>query len=520
MTPDIGTGRGPAERGGDPRDEPIADLTDDGDPVADFFAQHRAGVRPEPPESDRWEQIVHQANRPRRQPWWGLAAAVAAVLAIGTAAWSVQQTPFGQDHISRGQQVAGVASGPDPVATDNPSDVGSPAQQPQAVSSTFRTWSMSNAGSGTLYVLGSTACADDLCPTLLRTTDNGTSWAQVHAFDRTDTASVGGDEVPFVQPERAVTEVRFVSPTTGFVFGGDLWMTSDRGVSFTRLEHPGQTVLDVEIYRGLVYILSSDGCVQGRCTGPLTLSRASISQGGKVEPNATQQTIAVRDPSAPIDDAQLVARDGEVFVQPYSVRGPATAPWHIEGNQMVSMAARAACGDSPLQSLTAATNVKDRLFAACGGQLHGDLASYTVVTSSDRGRTWQAVPAPMQVPRIGRLSLAASDAQHVVVSVGGPRAAAGPTTVADPKATLQVTADGGRTWNRPRQEPTPPASGFDWTASPGGAEMYAIPRITAGYWHSGDLGETWTVVDPALADPPGSSATTSTGSPTGGTSGR
>ena len=63
------------------------------------------------------------------------------------------------------------------------------AQLPQGVPATFRTWSVSNAGSGTLYNLGSTECGSDICPTLLRSGADGESWQAVHTFNGTDTSS-------------------------------------------------------------------------------------------------------------------------------------------------------------------------------------------------------------------------------------------------------------------------------------------------------------------------------------------
>ena len=479
-------------------------------PVEEFFAAERAAVHPAEAGEDRWEQIVHQSTRGGR-PWFALFMGALGALAAVVLFWSTQQAPFGEGSVDPGREVEAATNNAPVEASGDPRDT-SPAQAPIEVPASFVPWSMSNAGSGTVFAMGAAPCGADeeVCPTVVRSTDNGSTWTAVHRFQRTDTASVTSDEVPRIQPPRAVSEVRFATPKIGYAFGGDLWMTRDAGRSFTRYAHPGQTVLDVEIFRGDVLVLSADGCSQGRCSGPLMLSRTTVQAG------AVQQPVAVRDLDTPVDDAQVVVRDGAVYVQPYRVdAGNVGSPWRLEENELVPMTARDGCGTNPLQSLTASTNGAGTLFALCGGDLRGDQAEYRLMRSDDRGKTWRpATTTPVVLPRVGRLTLAASDAQHLAVATGGPRQVSAPTRVTDLSRLLQVTDDGGKTW-RPVDQPQPPPQGFDWVASPGGQELYAITRSGTSVWRSADLGATWQLVDPTkpVNPPPSSSPPPTSGEP-------
>lgn len=434
---------------------------------------------------------THRSSRPRT--WYGVISALVAVLAIGVVAWSWQQTPFDSPLVRTGELVPGSTGAP---AAGSDSSDGADRSGPQpdtAVSSSFVSWSISNAGKGTLYLLGSAACGSEVCPTLLRSTDNGSSWTTAHVFRGTDTASSSGDDVPRIQPERAVSRVVFLTPQVGFAFGGDLWVTRDRGRTFERIGHSGMTVLDVSVHAGQVTVLTSERCAQARCQGPLVLHRTSG------EPGAGLQSVALRELSSPVDDARLVSRGAALFVEPYRVDGAAaTEPWRMDRGQLVEMQSPTACGQSPLQSLT--SSAAGRLFALCGGDLRGELAEYVLVSSGDGGRTWAPRAGRLLIPRVGRLSLAATDDNHLAAAAGGPRLVGAPTRVPSVAQLLQATDDGGATWN-PTAGLLPPPRGLDDVRSPGGTEMYAITRSGAAYWHSADHGRSWTLVDPTQEVP-------------------
>ncbi|AKU17086.1 sialidase family protein [Luteipulveratus mongoliensis] len=481
------------------------DLHDDhDDAVARFFADEREAVRPVPADPERWAQITEGASQPRRRPWWGAAAGVAAAVAIGLTGWSLQQTPFGHDDVSRGSAVSGK---PVPtvsrLSTRGVQAPVSESQQPRPVPASFHTWSLSNAGSGTLFALGSGPCANGFCPAVLSSADEGASWTMVHSFAQTDTTRSQGTAQSPVQPERAITEVRFATPQIGYVFGGDLWMTKDGGVSFDRLAHPGQTVLDVEVDAGKdVVVLSADGCSATGCVGPLYLSRAS-AKGDEALTTTTQLEL-----DTPVQDAQLVLRKGQVYVQPTATSAETARPLRLQSGGLTAIPQPKECGASPLQALTSAADNSGVLYAGCSVSVQGGTTAYRVLRSNDHGATWQSTPTQVNVPSSGRLSLAVPRPDHVVVTTGGPRPGSAGGAI---KQRLQVTADGGRTWQLPTTPGALPEQGFDWTASPGGGQVYAVPRTAKGYWRSSTDGRTWTVVDPtASSSKSGGPATSST----------
>lgn len=486
----------------------VGELTDA--EIEEFFVAEREALTPAAAGSDHWEQIVHQAEQQQRSWFWPVAA-VLGVIALVISTWSMQQNPFGDSGVHSGNRVGAPATARD-AGTDDPGLSTSGPQTPRAVPETFVPWSLSNAGSGTVFSLGSTRCAaEEVCPTLTRSTDNGNSWTAVHEFQDSDTASVTSDEVPRIQPTRAITEVRFASPKIGFAFGGDLWRTSNGGRSFTSmpLPRPGQTVLDVAVSQGDVVVLTADGCTQGRCVGPLMVSRATIDA---TEISQPVTSLALAD-DRPIDSAELVLSDGEIYVQPYQVDGHLDPPWRLEGKELIPMKSGASCGNTPLQAVTTTANGTPALYALCGGDLRGNQAEYQLMRSTDQGKTWRAASStPIQLPRTGRLSLAASDDQRMVVAAGGPRKVSGPTRVRDPSRLLQVTNNGGRSW-KPVAKPMPPPQGMDWVASAGGPEVYAVTRTGSAFWRSANYGKTWKKVDPSRAHTSTMTSTTAKATP-------
>ncbi|YAL84496.1 hypothetical protein ACMYYO_06705 [Dermacoccaceae bacterium W4C1] len=491
--------------------------------LAAYFSAQRAAMRPVAAGADHWEQIQHEASSADRS-WFTPVSMAVAVLATAVLAWSLQQAPFAASDVSAGRPVSKATSSADVTGAQGEAAT-SPAQSARDVPRGYIPWSYSDPGSGTLFALGRIDCAEEVCPGLVRSTDNGSSWALVHSFSGSDTADVDTEEVPAAQPARALTGVRFADPRIGYVFGGDLWRTADGGRSFTRFAHPGETVLDVQVRDGRVVVLTADGCTQGRCTGPLMIS-STTSGADSVSTAQVTQTL-----SSPVSGARLVLTGGEVFVQPEVVDQP-QAPWRVSGNRLIPLAARAACGTSPLQSTIAigtgaetGTNgvsgaVSSTLLAACARPDSGGSAHYRLVRSTDGGRSWTALPATVDIPRIGRLSLAAPDGTHLIAAAGGPRTTASPTRVSSAAQLLQVSADAGRTWQDVSQ-PSPPAAGIDSLQVGTDGQVVAVSRTTSALWRSQDAGRTWNELDPTVPAiqeiPPSGAASqspTSSSSPT------
>lgn len=471
-------------------DDPSQDPVNEPDLVDDFFAKHRDALEPATPNDVHWQQVVQTARRsPMRtagKAWGGVIAAGVAAMLVLAGVWTWKQEPFGADNIRPGQTVAASEDGSERGTADAGDDMGA-AQLPQGVPATFRTWSVSNAGSGTVYNLGSTECGSDICPTLLRSGADGASWQAVHVFSGTDTSSATGTDVPGIQPDGALSEVRFADSQVGYVYGGDLWLTTDRGASFSRVNHPGHTVLDLEIWAGQIYLLSADGCVQGNCSGPVYVSFTDRA-------NPSAFTVIDSTPlSTSIDDASLVVKDALVVVQTSRGDRPAAPPWSLVGNELRAMTAPAVCAGSPLEAVTITADTNSDLVALC--RREDDPNTFRVLRKPKTGGSWvERSAGALRLPPMGQLTLAAADPDHLVATAGGPR---GGTSVGnDAKHSLQVSTDGGATWTPAKPSDSAPVGGFDWAGSPGGAEFYAVPRTTPGFWLSTDFGRTWKVVLP------------------------
>lgn len=475
--------------------------------VEQYFAEQRARLRPVPAPPDRWEQIVHQADD-HRAGWLGPTVVIASVLSLLLIAYSWRQAPFEDSVVARGGSVSA-----DDLPGGTPGQVQEPAtsaaQASRAVPTRFVPWSLGHAGSGTLFGLGSADCAtEEICPTLVRSTDNGTSWVAVHTFRATDTAGLSGDEVPRVQPDRAISEVRFADPRIGYAFGGSMWRTADGGRSFTEFAHPGETVLDVEVSGAEVTILTADGCTQGSCTGPLRLIRAGVEDTA-----ASTASITYTLPAA-IDDADVVQRDGVTMIDLSRIDRMNSTLLRVDGRALVPVSTGKACAAQALQALTVTDAGAAQWFALCGRQ-DGSDPTLRLIRSTDAGRTWQPAPGSLTMPLLGRVGLAAADPGHLVASAGGPRPVAAPQLVRDPARLLQVTSDGGNSW-RTARAPEPPSTGFDRVIAPAGDAVYGITRATGGMWRSDDRGATWSLIDPAVRASQNTNQPSSTSSRTSG----
>lgn len=478
------------------RDEPHGEPSAARDEVADFFTAARAQVRDERSTDLDWQRIVSGARRSsRRRNRLALmsSAAVAIIAIFAIFLWQQQGVGGG---VQQGEAVVGAtdqAQTGEPTTT--PSSVSS-QQAPTKVPPSFHTWSVSNAGQSTLYALGQQDCGGDICPVLLKSGTNGGSWTAVHKFTGTDVSAASGNEIPQIQPQRAISQARFATPSVGYVFGGDLWVTRDSGASFTKMSHPGDTVLDVEINQGEAVLLSADNCAQGECNGPIHVTRFDPAKDA-VSGSEVQMT-----PSTPVRAGTVAVQQGQVFVQLTASDASKTiAPMRLDGTKLTALSAPASvCGGTALQSVTPATNGKPTLFAICDPKASGTSdTTYTIVSSDTDGKSWRSVSSgALTLPRLGQVWLAAADPNHLVASAGGPRSITG-VPAQTGSGSLMVSTNGGTGFGAAITTPKGtklPKSGFDWTASAGGPIFYAVPRTTAGFWMTTKFGGPWLLVDP------------------------
>lgn len=484
-------------------DQHLSDGTEpahEDDAVAHLFAAARESVRPADADDLSWQRIVHRSGQRRglrermrsNGTSYSTLAVVASVLVAAFAIWTWAQRPFATTDVRPGSAVGATAR--DAISSaPTPAPLGvSTLQRPGPVPADITTWSMSYGGTSGLYALGGADCAGETCPVLLRSADDGASWKQVHSFAGTDSSGATGSSVDQIQPARAITQVRMVNTQVGYVFGGALWRTTDRGASFNELNHPGDVVIDVEIWNRNIIMLSADDCVQGRCTGPLYVSRFAVDST-----SAVGQTVQVPSDGDVVNGNIVVTSDG-AYLETVDSQG-AHKIGYFDGSHVTDLPAPTVCKGTTLSNLELAATVahKTVIYALCQPHLSGSTRSYSVVRSTDSGETWTVRSTDLSLPNIGQVSLTASTESTVVVSAGGPRVTSGPAA-SSAAGSLMVSQDGGATFTPVTKagDTQVPAGGFDWVASPGSTEFYAVSRTQPGYWYSGNNGRTWEVVDP------------------------
>lgn len=472
----------------------------DDDPVARFFGAHRSAVRPEAAGDLDWARITRSARRRRPHRFLAGAAAAAAVAVIaGFGVWTVQ-APQGNAPAVAGHSATSPSAGtssqqPSTQQQQGNTPMGRGAQtqvQPRvAVPRSFVTWSLSNAGDNVVYDLGSSTCGDSTCPVLLRSADNGANWKAVHTFEGSRYATPIVPGASHIHADDQLRDVRFVTPRTGYVFGGDLWVTHDGGASFSRVAHPGRTVLDVEAWQGDLLVLTADKCASSTCAGSVSLTRMDTS--ADTVPEAASSTA---DLTAPIVSGQIVVRNGMAYLSLTSASdGAPLPPLRLVDGSLEPMTGPDACSGTSLQAITTSSTLDHQIFALCAPTANGSRTAYTLVHSTDDGATWTVVSSgALQLPTGARPDLASVDTNHVAAS-------AGPTTTTGSAAvvgagSLVVSTDGGASFTAKDGPLGLPVTGIDWLASPGGRQYYAITLSGAGYWWSNDSGRTWRLVDP------------------------
>ncbi len=457
------------------------------DPVAQFFSAHRAAVHVEGADDLDWARIA-RASRTRGPRNFLKGAVVAAAVAViaGFGVWTVQ-SPLGQSPVeaaaSRSSVAATRGSQSQPGSTSGP-------QVPTAVPAQFVTWSLTNAGHRTVYNLGAGTCGNSTCPVLLRTQDNGMSWSSVHIFGRSAAAAHVQPGSGRINAPGQLRDVRFMTATVGYVFGGDLWVTRDAGASFSRVQHPGRTVLDVVADRGNVLIVTGEQCTTSSCSGSVSVTKMDLSDNTVPTQGVTTSYL-----STPINSARLVVKDGSGYLtMTGAADGVPLTPLPVKDGALGEGKGLniTACGGQPLQSLTPSLATSHHLLGLCAPVENGSRTSYTLVKSTDDGSNWSRVSTgAVQMPTGARTYLAAIDDTRMAVGAAG----AGGAALASGGA-LVVSTDGGASFAAKDAPLTLPASGVDWLASPGGSQYYAVSLTSSGYWWSKDYGDTWTLVDP------------------------
>jgi hypothetical protein len=253
--------------------------------------------------------------------------------------------------------------------------------------------------------------------------------------------------------------IRFGTARDGWVFGGGLWSTHDGGASWRPVDLGGLEVLDLAADRDRAYaVVAECGADTGaECALPRVLGTAAGEDAF---------TDAVALPAARVDRARVGVSAGRAVVS-------------VDDRVLVSTGdgwlSSAPCAD--LLAVTAAADGRT-LVAGCVEAALG--ARYLALTRSTDGVRWDAPRGPSPRLTDGITALAATGPGDVVLDWAGSQQDGG----------LLRTADGGRTWTRPRAGVSD-QWWVDVTAT-GPADLLAVPYPdTDRYWSSTDRGRTW-----------------------------
>jgi len=118
------------------------------------------------------------------------------------------------------------------------------------------------------WALAASPCSEGLCPQVARTDDGGATWVSLPA----PPASIQNGYVDCAR-QACVTNIRFASPSVGYLFGPVLLLTRDGGRTWVR--EPGPPVEDLEPGSGTVLrlVYDHDGC-PGPCRRTLQQAAA------------------------------------------------------------------------------------------------------------------------------------------------------------------------------------------------------------------------------------------------------
>lgn len=457
----------------------LSDLPGEGeqrDPVADFFAQERAGIRELPAGTDRWESIVAEARRPVHRSWLPYLAGAAAVVLVGGVVWGTSRGPatdLASEPASSSSAVSTVTAteteGPK-VAVPAPSGGGSSAPStpvattPQPAPKTFDIVSMTNAGAKQLYALGAATCPQGECTAVIASEDNGATWTTRASFE--SLTSPGARTVP----DRAhqLVGIRFANAKVGYVYGSTTMRTVDGGHTWEDVDVDRRTVLSLETDGKTVWMVTATACGHSEKTarGCTDLEVWSTAAAG-----TRPSKVVALDAPTPAEAAWLSMDGADAYVSfSYADQELQSLPQRVSGSP-TRMSRPQGCASTGGVWMWGTARTRGGLVAMC----HAAAApgkTYALATSADSGASWSPAKASpdLATPGASGVWLTAVDLRHYVavlqaLPISLPR-------FDNPTAILS-TGDGGATWARPRMDEGADGS-FTWAGAAGGPTVYAV----------------------------------------------
>jgi photosystem II stability/assembly factor-like uncharacterized protein len=460
------------------------DPRDPGQPREDVDNWLQARIDPLPPPPGTFDLIRRRVRR-RRYRQVALSAAVAAAVAgavivvprVATSVLHVNQnnansaasagSPRPTAHISRGGVGSGAASGrASPVPSATPT---APAPVPrnfQATSATF-------IGPHTGWVIGQAGvpghCATQYCTSVARTGDAGQTWTGVPA---PATGAPDGDS--------GVAQIRFLNDNEGWAFGPQLFATTDGGQHWVQQGPRGLRVTALETVgtRAFAIFASCTGTGPGfaaQCTKFSLYSTGAGQDGWTQVEGAADLSNGAQDGSASLvltsGGGYLLAPDGSVYAGPVDGSGP----WKQVSSRP---AGTVSCAPGPAQAdgqpsgalLSAASSAA--MVLACPSSAGGA----QVFTSTDGGGRWQQAGT-------------VSGGNRVTAAAIQPRG----EIVLSTSDGIQVSRDGGQTWQVEAAGTAGPKGGFGWVGMTSPGQGIALPADPFQHtlWFTFDGGHTW-----------------------------
>jgi len=462
------------------------DHRDPNDPREDLDGWLQARIDPLPPPPGTFDLIKRRVRR-RRYRQVAVSAAVAAAVAgavvvvprVATSVLHVNQnsasgaaasgrsTPSShatQSHIGSGA-VTGKGT---PTPTVTPTAPG-PAPVPQNFRATSATFISTRTG----WVIGqagvSGKCATQYCTSVARTSDAGQSWIGVPAPAAGAPKGASG-----------VGQIRFLDENRGWAFGPQLFGTTDGGQHWAQEGPQGLRVTALETVGDRVFAIfasctgtSADFAAQ--CTKFSLYSTIAGQDGWTQVAGATDLSNGGQNSSASLvltgGGGYLLAPDGSVYAGPVDGSGP----WKQVSPRP---AGAVSCSPGPAQAdgqpsgalLSAASSAA--MVLACTTSAGGA----QVFTSTDGGGRWQ---------RAGTLT-SGNRVTTAAVQPGGE-------IVLSTSDGIQVSRDGGQTWQVEAAGTNGPPGGFGWVGMTSVDQGIALPADPFQHtlWFTIDGGQTW-----------------------------
>ena len=326
---------------------------------------------------------------------------LAAGLLIGYSAIQLR----GLAHPSPTPPISLTTASPSPTATASPTESPTPAPTPtpRAAGAPMQVIDVAFVDTSHGWAIGTSCPQTDTCPLQLRISDDGgRSW---FAGNAPNIAALGNG---------ATWQIRFGSSQVGWLYGPQLFRTTDGGQSWTRV-NLGHSVLSLAPSGNSVWAIAAD-CSQGRC------ARMAVYRSG--DQGATWSRASAQPGMVGQGVELLRASDRTGWVVSWTPDGDASGSFTSalavthNGGQSWQQLVRPCAPETSMVD-TAAALGDGTLWIVCGGDHAMGQMRKQVIISRDGGLHW-SFPPDMPLSGYNSDIALAGDAHAWVATVHGP----------------------------------------------------------------------------------------------------